>query len=108
MPHHRDMERIDQRQFPRRRVKLAALVARSAAATAVIDLSEGGAALDWRLPDDIAVGETVELHFLLAADQSIDLKARVVRIDRGRAGVVFLDDQRSIVQQLLAEAQSSD
>jgi len=83
-------------------------VAPVAPATAVIDLSEGGAALEWNLPGDISVGATVRLRFLLAADQSIEIVGRVVRIAEGRAGVEFLSDQQNLVRQLLAETKSED
>jgi hypothetical protein len=102
------MTRFDKRQYPRRRVNLAAVVAQTAPATAVIDLSEGGAALEWNLPDDIAVGSLVHLRFLLAAEQSMEIEGRVVRIADGRAGVEFISEQRNLVQQLLAEIRSED
>jgi hypothetical protein len=102
------MSRIEQRHHPRRRVNLAAVVASRAPATAVIDLSEGGAALEWNLPDDVEVGTTVRLRFLLAGEQSIEIEGRVVRIVAGRAGIEFLGDQQTVVRQLLAEARSAD
>lgn len=106
------MTRFDKRQYPRRRVNLSAVVAQSAPvtapATAVIDLSEGGAALEWNLPDDVAVGSPVRLRFLLAGEQSIEIEGRVVRIAEGRAGVEFLNDQQNLVRQLLAEARSAE
>lgn len=108
MHHHAAMAHFDQRQYPRRRVSLAAVVTSRASATAVIDLSEGGAALEWNLPDDISVGATVRLRFLLVGGQSIELEGRVVRITNGRAGVEFLSDQQNLVRQLLAEARSAD
>lgn len=108
MRHHDDMSRFDKRQYPRRRVNLTAVVAPSAPATAVIDLSEGGAALEWNLPADIAIGATVRLRFLLAGEQSIEIDGRIVRIAEGRAGVEFLSAQQNLVRQLLAEARSSD
>lgn len=108
MYHHVAMAPFDQRQYPRRRVSLAAVVAPRAPATAVIDLSEGGAALEWNLPDDVTLGATVRLRFLLAAGQSIEIEGRVVRIANGRAGVEFLSDQQNLVRQLLAEARSAD
>ena len=74
----------------------------------VIDLSEGGAGISWTLPDRATVGETVRMRFLLAAEQSLDLDARVVRIDEGRAGVAFLPAQQDLVRQLLAESRSDD
>lgn len=108
MRHHEDMRSFDKRQYPRSRVNLAAVVVQSAPATAVIDLSEGGAALEWNLPDDVVVGEAVRLRFLLAGEQSIEIEGRVVRIANGRAGVEFLSVQQNLVRQLLAEARSAD
>ncbi|MGH8049546.1 MAG: PilZ domain-containing protein [Methylococcales bacterium] len=102
------MTRFDKRQYPRRRVNLSAVVATTAPATAVIDLSEGGAALEWNLPDDVTVGSAVRLRFLLAGEQSIEIEGRVVRIAEGRAGVEFLNDQQNLVRQLLAEARSAE
>jgi hypothetical protein len=102
------MEAIDKRQFVRSRVNLAAVVVHSAPATAVIDLSEGGAALEWNLPYDIEVGAAVRLRFLLAGEQSIEIDGRIVRIANGRAGVEFMRAQQSQVRQLLAEARSAE
>lgn len=102
------MARFDKRQYPRRRVNIAAVVGQSAPATAVIDLSEGGAALEWNLPADIAVGNKVRLRFLLTAEQSIEIEGRIVRIAEGRAGVEFLKEQQNLVRQLLAEVRSED
>ena len=106
--HHGLMSRFDKRQYPRRRVNMAAVIAQSAPPTAVIDLSEGGAALEWKLPDDVAVGALVCLRFLLAGEQSIEIDGRVMRIANGRAGVEFLSAQQNLVRQLLAEARSAD
>ncbi len=108
MLHHGDMTRFDKRRYPRHRVNLHAVVAHHAPATAVIDLSEGGAALEWNLPDDISVGSKVRLRFLLAADQSLEIEGRIMRIADGRAGIEFLTEQQNLVRQLLAEAKSSD
>ena len=102
------MVQPDHRQFPRRRVQLAAVVAPRAPATAVVDLSEGGAGLEWNLPDHVAVGSIVRLSFLLTAEHSLEIDARVVRIVNGRAGVAFLPNQQDQVRQLLAEARSSE
>lgn len=102
------MTRFDKRQYPRRRVNLHAVVTQHAPATAVIDLSEGGAALEWNLPGDIAVGSKVRLRFLLTADQSLEIEGRIVRIAEGRAGVEFLSDQQNLVRQLMAETKSED
>ncbi len=106
--HHDSMTRFDKRQYPRRRVNLAAVVTQRAPATAVIDLSEGGAALEWKLPDDVAVGAMVRLRFLLAGEQSIEIDGCVMRIANGRAGVEFLSAQQNLVRQLLAEARSAE
>ena len=108
MRHHCAMTRFDKRQYPRRRVNMAAVIAQSAPPTAVIDLSEGGAALEWKLPDDVAVGASVRLRFLLAGEQSIEIDGRVMRIANGRAGVEFLSAQQNLVRQLLAEARSAE
>ncbi len=104
------MNSFDKRQYPRSRVNLTAVVAPSApaTATAVIDLSEGGAALEWNLPGDIAVGAPIRLRFLLAGEQSIEIEGRVVRIANGRAGIEFLNAQQNLVRQLLAEARSAE
>ena len=106
--HHGLMSRFDKRQYARRRVNMAAQIAHSALPTAVIDLSEGGAALEWELPADVAVGASVRLRFLLAGEQSIEIDGRVMRIANGRAGVEFLSAQQNLVRQLLAEARSAD
>lgn len=102
------MTHIDKRHYPRRRVNLHAVVAHHAPPTAVIDLSEGGAALEWNLPADIAVGSRVRLRFLLAAEQSLEIEGRIVRVADGRAGVEFLSDQQNLVRQLMAETKSED
>ena len=105
---HVAMSRFDKRQYPRRRVNLAAVVTQRGPATAVIDLSVGGAALEWKLPDDVAVGAMVRLRFLLAGEQSIEIDGCVMRIANGRAGVEFLSAQQNLVRQLLAEARSAE
>jgi hypothetical protein len=102
------MTSFEKRQYPRHRVNLSAVLATNVAAIVVIDLSEGGTALQWNLPDELAVGTTVHLRFLLAADQSIEIEGRVVRVAEGRAGVEFLGDQQNLIRQLLAEARSED
>ena len=109
------MQRAEQRRFPRHAVHLSVVVDHGGAQAreddrplGVIDLSEGGAGISWTLPDRATVGETVRLRFLLAAEQSLDLDARVVRIDEGRAGVAFLPAQQDLVRQLLAESRSDD
>jgi hypothetical protein len=106
--HHGVMELFDKRHYRRRRVNLAAVVSPSASSTAVIDLSEGGVGLEWSLPDDIVVGTIVNLRFLLAAGQSIEIEGRVIRIANGRSGVEFLPVQQNLISQLLAEARSMD
>lgn len=105
---HEGMTGFDKRHYPRRRVNLSAVVTSAAPATAVIDLSEGGAALEWNFPGNIELGATVRLRFLLTADQSIEIVGRVVRIAEGRAGVEFLSDQQNLVRQLMAESKSED
>ncbi|MEO8001209.1 MAG: PilZ domain-containing protein [Arenimonas sp.] len=104
------MNSFDKRQYPRRPVNLAAVIVpiTPAPATAVIDLSEGGAGLEWNLPDDIEVGAMVRLRFLLAGEQSIEIEGCIVRIANGRAGVEFLSAQETLVRQLLAEARSAE
>lgn len=106
------MNPVEKRRHPRRRVsRLAAEVASGRTqrpVTAVVDLSEGGAGLEWSLSDDITVGSPVRLRFLLAAGQTIEVDGRVVRIGAGHAGIEFLDEQQDIVRQLLAESRSDD
>lgn len=104
------MTRFDKRLYPRRRVHLAAVVVQPAKAppTVVIDLSEGGAGLEWNLPGDIGVGASVRLRFLLAGEQSLEIDGRVARINEGHAGIEFVPAQQALVRQLLAEARSSD
>ena len=106
------MKPVENRRHPRRRVsRLTAEVSSIRPlppVTAVVDLSESGAGLEWSLSDDIGVGSPVRLRFVLAAGQTIDVDGRVARIGAGRAGIEFLDEQQDIVRQLLAEAQSED
>lgn len=102
------MTRFDKRHYPRHRVNLHAVVAHHKLATAVIDLSEGGAGLEWSLPGDITVGSKVRLRFLLTADQSLEIEGRIMRIADGRAGVEFSRDQQDLVRQLMAETKSED
>lgn len=104
------MQPADQRRYPRHRVALSVVVDHrpDAPPRSVIDLSEGGAAIDWKLPDGAQVGDSIRLHFLLDAGQSLDLDGRLVHIDEGRAGVEFLPAQRDLIRQLLAEARSDD
>ncbi len=106
------MAPVERRQHPRWRVSgLVAEVASarpSALTTSVVDLSEGGACLEWPVAEDIVVGAPIRLRFVLAAAQTIEVVGRIVRIDAGRAGIEFLGAQQSIVRQLLAEARSED
>lgn len=106
------MEPVEKRRHPRRRTHgLAAEVSSDrppTPVTAVIDLSEGGACLDWSLSDAISVGTPVRLRFQLPGDQTIEVNGRVVRIAAGHAGIEFLGEQQDIVRQLLAEARSAD
>jgi hypothetical protein len=104
------MDHTEKRRYPRTRVNLAAEVLQSAPGpvTAVIDLSEGGACLDWSMSDAIAVGAPLRLRFLLAGKQTIEVDGRVVRIGAGHAGVEFLPAQQDVVRQLLAESRSED
>lgn len=104
------MDPIEKRRHPRQHVRLVADVMHDATgtATAVVDLSEGGACLQWSLPDDTVVGAPLRVRFVLTAQQSIEIEARVVRIAAGRAGVEFLPSQQRLVRQLLAEARAAD
>lgn len=106
------MKPVEKRRHPRRRVSgLAAEVSSGepqGPVTAVVDLSEGGARLEWSLSDDVSVGSPVRLRFLLGAGQTIEVDGRVVRLGAGHAGIEFLDEQRDVVRQLLAEARSDD
>ena len=106
------MQLVEKRRHPRRRFRgLAAEVSSGepqAPVTAVVDLSEGGACLDWSVSDAISVGTPVRLRFLLAGDQAIEVVGRVVRVGAGHAGIEFLGEQQDIVRQLLAEARSED
>jgi len=106
------MNPAEKRRHVRQRVsRLAAQVAvgqPKPPVTAVVDLSEGGACLEWSLSDEITVGCAVRLRFLLSAEQTIEVDGRVVRIGAGHAGIEFSDEQQDIVRQLLAEARSDD
>jgi hypothetical protein len=106
------MNVVEKRRHVRQRVsRLAAQVASGQPeppVTAVVDLSEGGACLEWSLSDTISVGSPVCLRFLLAAQQTIEVDGRVVRIGAGHAGIEFADKQQDIIRQLLAEARSDD
>lgn len=102
------MNRIDKRRYPRRRVSLAATVAAGAPPTSVIDLSEGGASVEWNLPHDVAFERAIRLRFLLPGDQSIEIEGHIVHLANGRAGIEFAADQQDLVRQLMAELQSED
>lgn len=103
-------ERIEKRRWPRRQVSLAVVVPRDGGQpqTQVVDLSEGGACLQWEFPEGISIGERLRLRFLMAAGQDLELDAEVVRVDAAHAGLMFDPSQRHLVQQLLAEARSVD
>ena len=104
------MDSADQRRHPRGIVAVAAIVSpqRSGPVTGVIDLSEGGACLEWSLPDDIPCGTPVRLCFLLGDDQSLEVDGVLARIHGGRAGIQFAPEQRDVVRQLMAEVKSED
>lgn len=103
-------ESNEQRRWPRTRVDLSVVVPRNGGEpqTQVVDLSEGGACLQWHFPDGISIGERLRLRFLMAADQYLELDADVIRVDASHAGLMFEPSQRHLVQQLLAEARSMD
>ena len=104
------MDSVEHRRHPRGIVAVAAVVSpqRSGPVTGVIDLSEGGACLEWTLPDDLPAGTPVRLCFLLGNDQTLEVDGTLKRITRDRAGVEFLPSQRELVMQLLAEVKSED
>lgn len=104
------MSNVDNRRHPRGTVALAVIVSPSGTepVTAVIDLSLGGTCLEWTLPDDIAVGTSVRLCFLLGDNQAIELDGRVVRVGHGLAGIQFLSEQQDIARQLLSEIRSDE
>lgn len=106
------MNPVEKRRHVRRRVsRLAAEIASGQPqppVTAVVDLSEGGACVEWSVSDAIRVGSQVCLRFLLASDQTIEVDGRVVRIRAGHAGIEFRGEQQDIIRQLLAEARSDD
>ena len=103
-------EHIEKRRWPRRQVSIAVVVPRSGGEphTHVVDLSEGGACLQWEFPEGIAVGERLRLRFLMVAGQDLEIDAEVVRVDASHAGLMFDPEQRHLVQQLLAEARPMD
>lgn len=104
------METPDRRRFTRRPVNLAVRVSRpvQSCPARVVDLSEGGARLAWTASADVSVGARVNLTVQLPAGQGMELSARVVRIDEAHLGLEFEAAQRSLVRQVLAEAQSPD
>jgi hypothetical protein len=109
--HHGFMGAVEKRRHARRRITgIAAQVDQHppGLVTGVVDLSEGGACLEWPLSDTVRVGTALRLRFLLAGGQSIEVDGRVVRIRAGHAGIEFLSAQQDIVRQLLAEARSED
>jgi hypothetical protein len=102
------LNKIDHRKHPRKRVALPVVVSPNVPkpVTATIDLSEGGACLDWSLRNDITLGTPVHLCFKLDGGQTIELVGRVVRVEGGHAGIEFLPAQQDIIRQLLAETRS--
>ena len=104
------MDSLEKRRHARRRVNMIAAVMPDLknATTAVIDLSESGARLDWTLHDEVAIGSPIRVRFLLPGDQSIELDARVARLAGGQAGIEFQPAQQALIRQLMAEARSSD
>jgi hypothetical protein len=104
------MDDNDQRRYPRGSVALAAIVSPGGepAVAGVVDVSEGGACLEWSLRGEVPVGTTVRLCFLLAGGQTLELDGRIVRGRDGLAGIQFSAEQQDIARQLLAEARSDD
>jgi PilZ domain len=104
------MDNVDHRRHPRGIVAVAAVVSpqRSGPVTGVIDLSEGGACLEWTLVGDLPSGTPVRLCFLLEDAHGIEVDGVIARVQGGRCGVAFDPSQRGLVQQLLAEIQSED
>ena len=104
------MNSVDHRRHPRGIVAVAAVVSpqRSGPVTGVIDLSEGGACLEWTLPGDLPAGTPVRLCFLLGDDQTLEIDGTLAHVRNGRAGIEFLPQQQDLVRQLLAEVKSED
>jgi hypothetical protein len=104
------MDSVDQRRHPRGIVAVAAVVSpqRAGPVTGVIDLSEGGACLEWSLVGDFPPGTPVRLCFLLDNDHTFEVDGTIARIFNGRAGIEFAPAQRDLVRQLMAEVKSED
>jgi hypothetical protein len=104
------MDSIEHRRHPRGIVAVAVVVSpqRAGPVTGVIDLSEGGACLEWSVPEDVVPGTPVRLCFLLEDAHGIEVDGVIARVQGGRCGVAFDPSQRGLVQQLLAEIQSED
>ena len=104
------MSTVEHRRHPRGIVAVAAVVSpcRAGPVTGVVDLSEGGACLEWTLPDDVKPGTPVRLCFLLDDQHGLEVDGVISRVGNGRAGVEFLASQRDVVRQLLAEVRSED
>lgn len=108
--HHVAMDRSDQRQHSRGSVALAVVVSPGGEpqVSGVVDVSEGGACLEWTLREDVPVGTPVRLCFLLAGDQTLELDGCIVRRGNGLAGIQFSPEQQDIARQLMAETRSDD
>lgn len=104
------MSTIEHRRHPRGIVAVAAVVSprRAGPVTGVIDLSEGGACLEWELPDDIEPGTPVRLCFLVDDHHGLEVDGVIARVQGNRAGVEFLPEQQDVLRQLLAEVRSED
>jgi hypothetical protein len=100
----------EQRRHPRGTVALATIVSprRAGPVVGVIDVSEGGACIEWTLPEDVEAGSPVRLCFMLQDDQTVEVDGTLVRIGAGRAGVQFLPHQEGVVRQVLAEIRSDE
>lgn len=104
------MDDLDQRRHPRGSVALAVVVSPGGepTVTGVVDVSEGGACLEWTLREEVPVGTPVRLCFLLTGDQTLELDGSIVRGGNGHAGIRFSPEQQDIARQLLAETRSDD
>jgi hypothetical protein len=100
----------EQRKYPRGTVALATIVSprKSGPVVGVIDVSEGGACIEWSPTDAIEPGTPVRLCFLLGDDQTVEVDGTMVRIGYGRAGVQFLPHQEGVVRLVLAEVRSDE